>query len=201
MLTLVRHGRTAANAAGVLQGRVDNPLDEVGEAQALAVGRSIGTESIDHVVCSPLLRARQTAQAITDRSGVDMVLDDRFVELDYGVYDSIPLSDLPADVWAQWIDDPGFTPPGGESLLDLRRRVWSALEDLTQVAVDSHVVVVCHTSPIKAAVQWALGADAELSWRMRLDTAAVCRVGFRGSRPVLTSFNDIGHLADVNPQG
>ncbi len=201
MLTLVRHGRTTANAAGLLQGRVDNPLDELGEAQAVAVGLAIGDESIDRIVCSPLLRARQTAQTIADRAGVNIEFDDRFVELDYGEYDSIPLSDLPADVWAQWLEDPQFTPPGGESLLDLRHRVWSALEELTQAASDSHVVVVCHTTPIKAAVQWALGVDDDLSWRMRLDTAAVCRVGFRGSRPVLMSFNDVSHLAEVNPQG
>ena len=65
-IIIVRHGRTEFNATGRLQGRTDNPLDEVGFAQAEAVARYLAPELLSDtlIVCSPLLRARQTATAI-----------------------------------------------------------------------------------------------------------------------------------------
>ena len=61
MLILVRHGRTALNASGCLQGRIDEPLDDVGLAQAKAVASHVGP--VDELISSPLVRARQTALA------------------------------------------------------------------------------------------------------------------------------------------
>ena len=70
MLVVVRHGRTEANASGLLQGRMDLPLDEVGRDQAAAVAAALGA-TVDRVIASPLLRARQTAQAIAERAGLE----------------------------------------------------------------------------------------------------------------------------------
>ncbi len=192
MLTLVRHGRTVANAGGLLQGRVDHPLDDLGRRQAAAVAASL--VDVDVVVSSPLARARATAEAIASTHGIDVHVDERFIELDYGDYDQRPLSSIPASTWAEWQADPEFAPPGGERLLDLRQRVWPALESWAPTAQDQHLVVVSHVSPMKAAVQWALGVDTEISWRMQLATASICRIEFRGTRPSLTLFNDIHHL-------
>ncbi|WP_395154817.1 histidine phosphatase family protein, partial [Ilumatobacter sp.] len=64
MLILVRHGRTAANKAGQLQGRLDQDLDEVGVQQAVAVAAMVlGAGQVDAVIASPLQRAQQTAEA------------------------------------------------------------------------------------------------------------------------------------------
>lgn len=199
MLILVRHGRTSANASGLLQGRVDNPLDELGREQAAAVGEALAGLSIRRVVCSPLVRAMSTASEICSRAGVEAEIDERFIELDYGQYDMVPLADVPAQVWDRWRADASFAPPGGESLLDLRRRVWAGLDDLAEQARLHDIAVVCHTSPIKAAVQWSLGVDEELSWRMRLDPASICRVAVR-DRPVMVSFNETAHLAGLSPR-
>ncbi len=88
-LTLLRHGRTTANAGGLLQGRVDHALDETGRAQAAAAAAVIG--AVDRVISSPLLRARQTAEAF----GLTPEIDDRWIELDYGEWDGRPIADLP----------------------------------------------------------------------------------------------------------
>ena len=71
MLILVRHGRTSANASGLLQGRVDNPLDDLGRMQAAAVGEALANLGIRRVVCSPLARAVSTASEICSRAGVE----------------------------------------------------------------------------------------------------------------------------------
>jgi alpha-ribazole phosphatase len=192
VLILVRHGRTAANAAGLLQGRLDNPLDPVGDAQAAAIGAALGR--VDRVISSPLSRARSTAAAI----GGEVVVDDRWVELDYGLFDGKEQGDLAADVWDHWRSDPDYAPPGGESLNALDLRVASALDDLAHDAHHHDVVVVSHVSPIKAAVAWAVGTSVGvMSWRCRLDVASICRIAVTPRGPVLVSFNEVAHLADI----
>lgn len=190
MLIIVRHGRTGANAAGELLGRRDPSLDETGLAQAAAVGAALA--GVDRVVSSPLARTRETAAAI----GVDVAVDDRLIELDYGELEGVPVADVEAETWAAWRADTAWRPPGGESLDDLAARVWPALEELAAPASDHDIAVVTHVSPIKAAVAWAIGAGIEVQWRCFVQQASISRIATRGGRPSLHTFNETHHLAD-----
>jgi len=188
MLVVIRHGRTEANATGRLLGRLDVPLDELGRAQAAAVAAAVGP--VDRVVSSPLLRTRETAAAFAG----PVELDERWIELDYGELDGLPLGDVPAEMWEAWRRDLEFAPPGGESLADLGARVRAAADDLVADAVDGTVVVVSHVSPIKAAVTWALGVPDEITWRLFVSPASITRIGVAPRGPVLRAFNEVGHL-------
>lgn len=192
MLILVRHGRTAANAGGRMQGRADNPLDEHGVTQAGAIAAVL--PDVDRVISSPLRRAAETAGAIAAASGLDVEIDDRWVELDFGIYDGRPIDEVPAEVWSRWQLDETWRPDQGESLADLRRRTFSACDELARQVATDNVVVVSHVSPIKAGVAWSLGLDNQTTWRTHLDVASISRVAMRGERPVLVSFNEIHHL-------
>ena len=212
---MVRHGRTKANATGLLLGRLDVPLDPIGEAQAAAlaaavhahVERSGGT--IAAIVSSPLLRTRQTAAAF----GSDVQIDDRLIELDYGDLDGTPIADVPADVWAAWRSDATFRPPGcAESLADVQGRVEAACVDWSERVDDAidgaiggdalagdtlsgdTVVLVTHVSPLKAAVGWALGIGDGAAWSTHVDPASITRIGVGGGRRVLRTFNETAHL-------
>ncbi len=187
IITLLRHGRTVANAGGLLQGRVDNPLDDVGHQQAQAAAAAIG--EVDRVIASPLLRAQQTAEYL----GAEVETDERWIELDYGDWDGQPLSAVPAEVWAQWRTDLGLRPPNGETLEELGVRVRLALEDLAGQST-GHTVVVSHVSPIKAATAWALGVGDEVSWRTQLTTGSYTQLRVDGERRVLASFNTVPPL-------
>lgn len=192
MLILVRHGRTAANASGLLLGRLDVALDEVGAQQAALLARALG--SVARVVTSPLERARATATAVAHEADVTVEVDERWIELDYGELDGTPLPDVPAELWASWRRDLGYVPAGGESLAALGERVRSALDDLVADAADRDVVVVSHVSPIKAAAAWALGVGDEITWRLFLAPASITRVSLRGAVPVLQTWNSVAHL-------
>lgn len=183
MLYLVRHGRTEANAGGRLQGRIDLPIDEVGRAQAAAVTSVLS--SVDRVVCSPSLRARQTAEVF----GLEPELDERWLEMDYGEFDGVAMADVPRDMWAQWISDPNFRPPGGESLQEMGARVFAACDDLLEAARTTDIVVVSHATPIKAAMAWALGVDVTITWRSQIDQASVTKILIRDRGPALHAFN------------
>jgi broad specificity phosphatase PhoE len=194
-LLLVRHGRTASNASGVLLGRADPPLDERGVVEAAALGRALASGrfgEIAAIISSPLLRTRQTAEAI----GSSVTVDDRLIELDYGEFEGVPLTSIGADMWQQWRSDIEFAPPGGESLAALGERVRAACTDWAARPLGpGAVVLVSHVSPIKAGVAWALGVGDEVAWRTHLDTASITRVIHRRTGPVLSLFNDTAHLA------
>lgn len=191
MLTVVRHGRTEANRSGLLLGHLDVGLDPLGQAQAAAVAAAVGPA--DRIVCSPLQRTRATAAAW----GVDVEVDDRWIELDYGDLDGTPLRDVDADLWDRWRRDVTFAPPAGESLHALGERVGAACDDLAADARDGHVVVVTHVSPIKAAAAWAMAVGIEVSWRMFVAPASVTRIAVGERGPSLHGFNDVAHLAGL----
>ncbi|MBV8159575.1 MAG: histidine phosphatase family protein [Acidimicrobiia bacterium] len=188
MLFVVRHGQTAANAAGQLLGRADVPLTDTGRRQAEALAAVLGP--VDRVVSSPLQRARATAAAF----GRPVELDDRWTELDYGVFDERPLGEVPRELWDSWRGDAEFTPPEGESLASVGRRVRAACNDVASAATDADVVVVSHVSPIKAAVAWALDVDDRIAWRTFVGVASITRIGITDSGPILRSFNEVAHL-------
>ena len=192
-IIIVRHGRTEFNATGRLQGRTDNPLDEVGLAQAEAVAAYLQPELMPDTlfVCSPLLRARQTAMAIVDRVGSSFDIDDRWIELDYGSYEGLRQAEVPANVWSEWRADSDFAAPQGESLNQVQERVAQACDDLAQRLDGRTAVVVSHVSPIKSAVAWALGVDVSVGWKTQLVTASITRISVSANGAALTSFNEV----------
>ena len=192
-IIIVRHGRTEFNATGRLQGRTDNPLDEVGLAQAEAVAAYLKPELLPDTlfVCSPLLRARQTATAIVDLVGSSFDIDERWIELDYGSYEGLRQAEVPANVWREWRSDSEFAAPQGESLNQVQERVAQACDDLAQRLDGRTAVVVSHVSPIKSAVAWALGVDVSVGWKTQLVTASITRISVSANGAALTSFNEV----------
>lgn len=184
VLYLVRHGRTAANASGLLQGRLDPPLDEIGHKQAMAIAGLIGP--VDAVISSSLVRATQTAEYF----GRPVQVDDRWIELAYGEYEGAPAAEVPNHVWESWRTDADFATDGGESFRTLDARVRAACEELADRIAGEDIVVVSHVSPIKAAVAWVLEATLEIMFHCHLSQASVCRVGMGKFGPVLQSFNE-----------
>ena len=182
-----------ANARGLLQGRVDNPLDVEGRKQADQIAKVLGP--VDLVISSPLQRAIQTAELL----GLGLRIDERWIELDYGDWDERPVTDISAEEWAAWRDDASFAPPGGESLIELDQRVAAACDELISQAEEKNVAVFTHVSPIKSAVRWTLGVSEQISWHLNVGQAQITRVGIRNGRPVLVAFNETTHLEMKGP--
>lgn len=195
-LHVIRHGRTEANASGLLLGRADPGLDDVGRQQAAGIGKALPACSL--VVTSPLARCRETAELIAEHGRVDeLVIDERLVEIDYGALDLTPMRDVPSDLWRAWQSNTGFRPPDGETLEELRERVGDCLDELWPTAVVDEIAVVTHVSPIKAAVAWALGVSIAISWRCFVAQASITRIGSGIAGPSLHLFNDTRHLDDA----
>ena len=193
MIVFARHGQTAPNREGLVLGRADPDLTEEGHQQAARLAAALAGEPVRAILASPLLRTRQTADAIGEACGLPVVLDDRLIEIDWGTWEGRSTGTLAQSDVDRWKADKG-TAPEGESLESLTQRVGSFC---TEHLDDGLVVAVSHVSPIKAAAAWAMGVDGTVAWRMYLGLASITRVGQGRTSPVLLSFNETGHLHPV----
>ena len=140
-LYISRHGQTPWNVEDLVCGRADVPLTEVGQQQARLLAESAVDKGIDVILSSPLQRARQTAQAVSDAIGVPVQIDDRLIEMDFGTYDGT--SRFGEEF--QWVRSQMPTRfPGGESGFDLAYRVYSLLYEIREKYADKTVLLVCH---------------------------------------------------------
>jgi broad specificity phosphatase PhoE len=191
-ITVVRHGRTDVNARGLLLGRADPGLDDLGRQQAALLAKALAGSGAAKVVASPLRRCQETAAFIADALGVGVMVDERWIEMDYGELDGVAIDSVPIETWAEWMTDVRWTPPGGESIAGLGERVRAACDDL--IAAGDDVIVVSHVSPVKAAVAWALNVGDEIAWRMFVSPASITRIEHARGRATLHAFNDVSHL-------
>ena len=140
-LLIARHGETAWNVSNKVSGRTDVPLTEKGLQQAQLLAQNAVGKGIEVIIASPLLRARQTAQAVSDAIGVPVQIDERLMELDFGIFEGEPRS-TPAYVYTRTQFPTRF--PGGESSFLLAHRVYACLEDMKRTYDPKTVLLVCH---------------------------------------------------------
>ncbi|XP_076578821.1 fructose-2,6-bisphosphatase TIGAR B [Chaetodon auriga] len=142
-LTLVRHGETQYNREKLLQGQgVDTVLSETGLQQGEAAGRYLRDIPFNNVFVSNLQRALQTAEIIqrnnTHCSGTEMVLEPLLRERGFGIAEGRPKEDLKNMAKAAGQSCRDFTPPGGETLDQVRLRFKKFLKVLFKRMLDEH---------------------------------------------------------------
>ncbi len=134
MIHLARHGQTAYNAEGRFQGHLPVPLDDTGRAQARELAETVAAVEVRTLVCSPLARARETAEIVGARIGLAPEEDARFTETDTGDWTDRTFAEIqaadPEGFHRYEISDPTFRYPGGESFAEQSDRVQAGLRDL-----------------------------------------------------------------------
>jgi len=170
---LARHGRTAYNHEGRFQGQRAIPLDDVGRAEAAALAERASTYGFRALWSSPLLRARETAEILSRRLGLDPIEDPRLMETDAGEWTDRSFAEIQAlapERFAAFVSaDPGFAFPGGESFAEQEDRVGAALREIQ--AGELPAVVVCHGMVIRAALM--VRADERIGRFQRVPNAAL----------------------------
>jgi broad specificity phosphatase PhoE len=150
---LVRHGRTQLNAAGLLRGRLDPPLDMVGLAEARDLASQLGEVGVSRVVSSPLLRAMETAGPIAAAAEVSVEIDERFIDRDYGVFNGRSCSDV-APGFGSLDDAPGIEPAA-----EVAARAEPALAELVAGTDPGPLVIVTHDAVIRLLIDQVLPAS------------------------------------------
>lgn len=156
---LVRHGRTALNAAGLLRGHLDPPLDRVGRREAGQLAAVFAPLHVGAVVASPLARAQETASAIAAACGLPLEVDERLVDREYGEWAGKEQEEVEAAFGS--VD----AAPGVEPAATVRERAMEALTDVAGEAAGTAAVVVSHDVVLKlclAACDPHLGDPARI---------------------------------------
>jgi probable phosphomutase (TIGR03848 family) len=205
---LVRHGRTKANADGVLAGWTPGVvLDEKGEEQAQALGVRMRDLPLRAVVASPLERTQQTANLILSErvAEVERHTDDRLGECRYGDWTGATLKALAKEpMWKVVQAHPSaavFPGADGESMAHMQHRAVSAVREWNErLGPDALYAVVSHGDVIKAILADALGMHLDQFQRLRVDPCSVSVVDYTPLRPFVSRTNDTGgSLATLVP--
>jgi probable phosphomutase (TIGR03848 family) len=209
---LVRHGRTAANATGVLAGRSPGvKLDAVGREQVVRTAERLAVVPLVAVVSSPLERCRQTARIVVERQEGTPVtrVDGALTECDYGQWQGRALGELAQEpLWSLVQTQPSAVVfPGGESMAAMQARAVAAVRRHDAALEAEHGpravwAAVSHGDVIKAVLADALGMHLDLFQRLAVSPASVSIVRYGASRPDVVAMNaDFGDLSWLRSAG
>ena len=174
MLYIIRHGQTANNKKKLLQGRSDMSLNDKGFEQAERARELFDSLGIkfDKVYTSPLKRAVETASIVS--GGADIEIDDRLIEMDYGPYEGMDLTDPAPEVMAFFMDFAGTPAPDGMEQLDsVVGRLGEFLEEIRSEAMVRNILISTHAIAMKGALEYLTPDSYGSYWSKYIGNCAV----------------------------
>jgi 2,3-bisphosphoglycerate-dependent phosphoglycerate mutase len=195
---VVRHGETAWNAQGRIQGHLDSPLNEEGLAQALLLSDRLAREPFSQLYSSDLGRALQTVQPIADHTGHRVLTDARLRERNLGVFQGLTGAECEhrfPEHYARFRErDPDHVIPGGESARQVYERVTAAFTALAREQAGARVVVVTHGGVLDALYRFVQGMPLEQPRAFPIFNASLNAVRCDGAHWSIERWGDISHL-------
>ncbi len=162
---IARHGQTRLNKMKLMQGRTDEPLNETGIAQAKAAREKIGDIKFDAVYSSPLDRAIVTGSIIGNVDRSEIIIDDRLIEADFGIYEQKKYYLLNPAMVLYWSMPELFPAPATvEKLSELIGRSHSFLKELEQKDYEN-VLVACHGGIMRPLSGYLMDRPNGIYWR------------------------------------
>ncbi len=183
-LWLVRHGLTEWNAQQRFCGHRDIPLSERGRGQAHWLAERLQEEMISAIYTSDLVRARETAEIISYQRtpAVQIRVSDAWREIDFGEWEGLTYAQIAEQFKGQlgfFTNPESYSPPNGESLAHMQRRVMNALAAIAysdDLPATRNVVIVSHGGPLRILLCNLLGMPIQRQWQMRLDHGSLSAI-------------------------
>ena len=199
---LIRHGVTDSNAERRIQGSINIPLNDMGLAQATLLGRRFENITLDKIYSSPLSRALQTAEQIRLVKGLPIICSDGLKELDCGILEGKTYAEnqklypeqmrLLKDCFSK------FTPPGGESVTELYRRMVDTVTSIVSNNKCKTLAIVSHGLAIQAYIGFLKNTPADALMRSPIkNTSVTCITYNENLQGTILSFNDVSHLPEA----
>ncbi len=197
-LCLVRHGETAWNAEGRVQGQTDVPLNELGHSQALAVAQALAGERFAAIYTSDLTRVRQTARPAAERLGLVPRAELRLRERHYGMFETLTYREakerFPADYARFKERDPDFDFAGGESLSAFNSRVLACVAAIAAQHAGNAVLVFTHGGVLEMVYRRAAGMPLSAARDFEIPNAALNWVEIGAEHWRVHAWAERGHL-------
>ena len=201
-LIIVRHCQAQGNLERFFQGRIDTDVTETGRKQIVATSELLAAEPFDVIVTTSLRRARITADGINIYHEVPVVVDDRLIEIDAGLWEGRFLTDIQNEYPAEfdkWRNHPAeFAAPGGESMADVYERVGAAARDIISEYDGQTVLIVSHGCAIKNLMCYLHGYPLSRIEEIPLGTNTSVNVLTTDGRTAdFLIENDAGHISNI----
>jgi 2,3-bisphosphoglycerate-dependent phosphoglycerate mutase len=198
----IRHGETAWNVDGRIQGQLDVPLNAIGRWQVHRLALAVSDESIDAIYSSDLLRAFETAQAVARGCGRPIATDPGLRERGFGEFEGLSYTEI-NQRWPEMAErwrrrDPTFGAPGGETLNNFYARSIATATRLAALHPGQTIALVSHGGVMDCLYRAAsrIALDAPRSWQ--LGNAAINRLLYTPQGFTLVGWSDTWHLDDDN---
>ena len=178
----LRHGATDYEENRIYLAKDDPPLNGSGLGQAKELAAWFGGQEIAVAYVSPTSRTRQTADPVIQELNLSPVFIRELRERDFGVWEGLTFEEI-ADRYSEghgeWKKDPiSYKPEGGESILDLKNRLQTQMEDIISKHMGQTVLVVSHVGPIRVILTDALGMPLENYRRINIHYGSASRVNY-----------------------
>ncbi len=141
-IIIVRHGQTDFNLERKLQGITDNKLNETGKEQALITKEKLKNEEIDLIICSPLIRAKETANIINEGRNLKIIYDDRLIERDFGEFEGEYIKNYNVDEF--WSYNTNKEYKKAENIRVFLKRIYNFLDDIKEKYKEKNILLVAH---------------------------------------------------------
>ncbi len=213
-LLLIRHAESQGNYEGRLQGRKEFPLTERGIKQAQALGGRLATTQVTAVYSSPIRRAHDTALAIVEQAGIEVALEPRVQEYDFGEQLSgltwQEIREQKPDIVSALVRNDSEFPryPGEEGRGAFRDRVCAAIAEIAERhREDASVAVVTHAGPVVVYVMETLGRGYSRPVPFTIENTSITTIEFNNASAapfappsVVVGLNDTCHLTGLEPR-
>jgi probable phosphoglycerate mutase len=202
-LILIRHGQTELNRRGpIFQGQIDVPLNAHGLSQADRLAHRLAAEPIDALLCSDLIRTRQTAEPTAQRLALPASPDPALREQHFGLFEGLSFDEVnerhPTD-WTAWLrHDPDYEVPGGESVVRFHERVTGALRDIARRHAGRRVAVITHGGVLDMVWRTARGLPLRGPRDCPIPNAGLNRLRIERDAFEILAWGDDAHVSDLS---
>lgn len=200
-IVAIRHGETAWNVEGRIQGNLDVPLNELGRWQAGRLAQALVQDGVHVVYASDLRRAMQTAEAVVEVGGQPLLANTGLRERDFGSFQGQTFREIEiqfpeqAERWRR--RDPDYQPGGGESLHTFYARCIRAATQLAQAHPGETIALVAHGGVMDCLYRAATHQDLQAPRSWLLENAGINRLLYNGAGFTLVGWGDTSHLAQA----
>lgn len=195
---LIRHGETDWNKKLIFRGRSDVRLNAKGLEQARLLSQSLGIYPIKVIYSSPLSRALETARVISSYFNLSVKKIEELTDLNFGEWEGKSFREVEKnyrEIYHKWLKSPHqLRIPGGESLLEVKKRAVEALNQIAKKNVGRNIVIVTHRVVCKVLLCAILDLGNSHFWKIKQDTCALNIIEYNKGEYILSLLNDTCHL-------
>lgn len=201
-LIVIRHGETEWNLQGRWQGHDDSPLTENGIQQTRALAKSLASCDATALYSSDLGRTIQTSEIISEKTGLEIILEPRIRERHLGVFQGLTTSEMasqfPEYYKAYKVSGAGYRVPGGESKRDRYERSIACFNELAAKHKGETILVVTHGGVLNALFRHVVGLSLDAPRYFHIWNTSKNQFSWNQGVWRLLTFGDISHLGDLS---